>query len=118
MNQVKQFAFKCFIFNYQRCFQSLSLEAAATLFELDKRTINKIACKLIYSKKLNAALDLASGCIIFYREEATPFQEIGIQLLNAIQAQVLVNEKLLDKKGGIYGFQDQEQPAFVRYGGK
>lgn len=39
LTQIKQSAFKCFVFNYQRCYQSLSLKHAVETFELDMKVI-------------------------------------------------------------------------------
>jgi len=70
---------------------------------------------LIYGKELNAALDYKDDSLIFYRQEATKTQRIGLSILNLATHQVAFNELLLDRKGGIYGFQQDEAPAFVSY---
>ncbi len=62
---------------------------------------------MIFQRKLNAALDYQGNCLIFYRKEISKIQLQGKKGIVMVKNLVDVNEKLLDKKGGIYGFKDE-----------
>ncbi len=77
------------------------------MFNLSEKLIVKLLSKLIFQKKLNAALDYRGKCLIFYRKEISKIQLKGKRGIVMVKNLVDVNEKLLDKKGGIYGFKDE-----------
>eukprot|EP01016_Furgasonia_blochmanni_P011697 TRINITY_DN1540_c0_g1_i1.p1 TRINITY_DN1540_c0_g1~~TRINITY_DN1540_c0_g1_i1.p1 ORF type:complete len:871 (-),score=366.55 TRINITY_DN1540_c0_g1_i1:74-2686(-) len=54
--RVKEQAFKCFLFSFKNCFDSLSCHHLAQVFELDVNNIRSTVCKLIHARELNASL--------------------------------------------------------------
>ena len=55
------------------------------MFELDLKVIKKLVSKLIFSKKLNAAIDSREDSLIFYSSEISKVQQLGKDLLGMVK---------------------------------
>jgi hypothetical protein len=78
----------------------MSLAFLARTFSLDRRTVNSIVSRMIWTEELPASLDQSAGVIVFHRVELTRPQQLAQILAEKVGALVEQNEKALDIRLG------------------
>jgi translation initiation factor 3 subunit C len=67
---------------------------------LDRRAVNSIVSRMIWTEELPASLDQSIGVIVFHRVELTRPQQLAQILAEKVGAMVEQNEKALDIRLG------------------
>jgi hypothetical protein len=78
----------------------MSLAFLARTFSLDRRAVNSIVSRMIWTEELPASLDQSAGVIVFHRVELTRPQQLAQILAEKVGALVEQNEKALDIRLG------------------
>jgi len=54
LDKVKEQAFKCYLFTFQNCYDSIDIDKLAEKFEISKDYIHAFVSKMVFNKELNA----------------------------------------------------------------
>lgn len=106
--RVKEQGLKSYILSYKDFYESISLEYLSTYFELDSQIIHTNICKMIAAKEIVGWLNPQTNCLNFENIEKSYIEELSSELSEKIIGTVKVNETVLDKKFGHYGFADKD----------
>lgn len=99
---------RTYLFAFAPHYKTLSLALLERTFSLDRRAVNSIVSRMIWTEELPASLDQSAGVIVFHRIEPTRPQQLAQILAEKVGAMVEQNEKALDiRLGGAASWGDR-----------
>eukprot|EP00331_Platyophrya_macrostoma_P028491 CAMPEP_0176444104 /NCGR_PEP_ID=MMETSP0127-20121128/22858_1 /TAXON_ID=938130 /ORGANISM="Platyophrya macrostoma, Strain WH" /LENGTH=875 /DNA_ID=CAMNT_0017829537 /DNA_START=41 /DNA_END=2668 /DNA_ORIENTATION=- len=108
LEKVKEQAFKCFLFSFQSCYETLNIETLAQQFELSRETVQSAISKMVCGREIKAYLDADSSCLVFHRDEISKLESLALNLSEKITSMLTNNEKIMDSHFGNYGYSDKD----------
>jgi len=98
--RIQEEGLRTFLFAFAPHYKTMSLAFLARTFSLDRRAVNSIVSRMIWTEELPASLDQSAGVIVFHRVELTRPQQLAQILAEKVGALVEQNEKALDIRLG------------------
>ncbi|KAI0292331.1 eukaryotic translation initiation factor 3 subunit 8 [Multifurca ochricompacta] len=106
--RIQEEGLRTFLFTFAPHYKTLSLALLERTFSLDRRAVNSIVSRMIWTEELPASLDQSAGVIVFHRVELTRPQQLAQILAEKVGAMVEQNEKALDiRLGGATAWGDR-----------
>jgi translation initiation factor 3 subunit C len=106
--KVKEQAFKCYLFTFQNCYDTIDIDQLAAKFDITKDYVHAFVSKMVFNKELKAFLDVDSNCLMFERDDLTRVESLSLGLADKVSNMLVNNEKIMDSKYGNYGFSDKD----------
>ncbi|KAH9083346.1 eukaryotic translation initiation factor 3 subunit 8 N-terminus-domain-containing protein [Lactarius deliciosus] len=98
--RIQEEGLRTYLFAFAPHYKTLSLALLERTFSLDRRAVNSIVSRMIWTEELPASLDQSAGVIVFHRIEPTRPQQLAQILAEKVGAMVEQNEKALDIRLG------------------
>ncbi|KAH9958163.1 eukaryotic translation initiation factor 3 subunit 8 [Lactifluus volemus] len=98
--RIQEEGLRTYLFTFAPHYKTLSLALLERTFSLDRRAVNSIVSRMIWTEELPASLDQSAGVIVFHRVELTRPQQLAQILAEKVGAMVEQNEKALDIRLG------------------
>jgi translation initiation factor 3 subunit C len=106
--RIQEEGLRTYLFAFAPHYKTLSLALLERTFSLDRRAVNSIVSRMIWTEELPASLDQSAGVIVFHRIEPTRPQQLAQILAEKVGAMVEQNEKALDiRLGGASSWGDR-----------
>jgi translation initiation factor 3 subunit C len=106
--RIQEEGLRTYLFTFAPHYKTLSLGFLERTFSLDRRAVNSIVSRMIWTEELPASLDQSAGVIVFHRVELTRPQQLAQILAEKVGAMVEQNEKALDiRLGGATAWGDR-----------
>ncbi|KAH9985969.1 eukaryotic translation initiation factor 3 subunit 8 [Russula compacta] len=106
--RIQEEGLRTYLFTFAPHYKTLSLAFLERTFSLDRRAVNSIVSRMIWTEELPASLDQSAGVIVFHRVELTRPQQLAQILAEKVGAMVEQNEKALDiRLGGATAWGDR-----------
>ena len=106
--RIQEEGLRTYLFAFAPHYKTLSLALLERTFSLDRRAVNSIVSRMIWTEELPASLDQSAGVIVFHRIEPTRPQQLAQILAEKVGAMVEQNEKALDiRLGGTTSWGDR-----------
>lgn len=106
--RIQEEGLRTYLFTFAPHYKTLSLGFLERTFSLDRRAVNSIVSRMIWTEELPASLDQSAGVIVFHRVELTRPQQLAQILAEKIGVMVEQNEKALDiRLGGAIAWGDR-----------
>jgi len=103
--KIQEETLRTYLFTYSKVYNSISVDALAQMFDLEKQSVHAIVAKMIINEELMASMDEPSGCMVMHRTEPSRLQSLSLQLADKLAQLVENNERLLELRPG--GWQGQ-----------
>ncbi|XP_019877854.1 eukaryotic translation initiation factor 3 subunit C isoform X2 [Aethina tumida] len=97
---IKEESLRTYLFTYSHVYDSISMQALADMFELEKPVVHSIISKMIINEELMASLDDPTQTVVMHRSEPSRLQSLALQLADKINNFVDSNERILETKQG------------------
>ncbi len=109
VTRVKEEALRLYLISYAQQYESVSATQMCEMFNMDERSVRKIVSKMIFNKDIPAAWDQVDGVtsLVMYMVDATPLQNLVLQVTDRVAYLVESNERILDPLAGTYGYKDE-----------
>src|SRR6266404_1079298 len=106
--RIQEEGLRTYLFAFAPHYKTLSMSFLERTFSLDRRAVNSIVSRMIWTEELPASLDQSAGVISFHRIEPTRPQQLAQILAEKVGAMVEQNEKALDiRLGGAAAWGDR-----------
>jgi translation initiation factor 3 subunit C len=100
LRRIQEEGLRTYLFTFAPHYKTLSLSLLERTFSLDRRAVNSLVSRMIWTEELPASLDQSAGVIVFHRVELTRPQQLAQSLAEKIGTMIEQNEKALDIRLG------------------
>lgn len=108
LRRIQEEGLRTYLFTFAPHYKTLSLALLESTFSLNRRAVNSLVSRMIWTEELPASLDQSAGVIVFHRVELTRPQQLAHILAEKVGAMVEQNEKALDiRLGGATAWGDR-----------
>lgn len=119
-NKVREESLKLYLITYGGQYEAVSLAQLCSMFKMEEKLVRKLVSKMIFQKDVSGAWDQSGDqcSLVLYRAEASPLQNLVLQLTDKVSVLVESNERILDPLAGTYGYKDDWVRGDRKYAGK
>ena len=103
---------RTFLFAYGAQYSSISWDTLCNMFGLEDNVVHSIASKMMINGQLHGSWDQPTRSIVLHKAEPSKLQALALQFADKVGMFVETNERLLDSKGGGYGYKDDFRPVY------
>lgn len=109
---IQEESLRTYVFNYARFYESFSIEALSSMFDLSQSKVKNIISKMIYQEHLLASLDGSQQNVILNRQSThasnvTKMEHLAGYYSEKISILSDANDKLIEAKNQAAGVVDQ-----------
>uniref|UniRef100_A0A6M2DX76 Putative motif in proteasome subunit n=1 Tax=Xenopsylla cheopis TaxID=163159 RepID=A0A6M2DX76_XENCH len=97
---IREEALRTYLFTYSHVYDSISIPAMATMFELEQAQAHSIISKMIINEELMASLDDPTKTVVMHHSEPSRLQALALQLTDKVNNLVDANERIFEMKQG------------------
>jgi translation initiation factor 3 subunit C len=107
-NKVREESLRLYLITYGGQYEAVSLLQLCNMFQMEEKLVRKLVSKMIFQKDISGAWDQCGDqcSLVLYRVEASPLQNLVLQLTDKVSVLVESNERILDPLAGTYGYKD------------
>jgi len=106
--EIKEQGLRTFMFAFASNYDTISLDSLVEKFDLSKQSVHSIVSKMMISKEVTGQWDGPTNTININKVEHSRLQTLALQYCEKVSQLCDSNEKLLDSRSGVYGFQEKD----------
>jgi len=104
--RIKIESLRTYLFAYASIYDAFFLDQLVTMFDLPPKIVHSVISKMMIKEEITAFWDESSKYVLMQHSEPTALQRLALTLAERGAQAVESNERLVDQKGGGYGFKE------------